>query len=175
LQLVDRPSNHRLRLLAKHGVREAVLCVGYLGERFLVLHGDTYLRIDYGAVARRWRESGLPAMMTVLRNEGRWATSNVIYRHGMVLRYDKRAPSPEMRWIDYGLGGLTVRALDRAAASETDLAVPYERSPNTASCWASRPASASTRSARRPRCLRPRRSSPIGLRIRDRPKGVAWV
>jgi NDP-sugar pyrophosphorylase family protein len=159
---------HQLRLLAKHGVHEVVLCVGYLGEqieaeigheqfgidirysfdevagldgtlgairralpvlgeRFLVLYGDTYLRIDYGAVARRWRESGLPAVMTVLRNEGRWDTSNVIYRHGMVLRYDKRAPSPEMRWIDYGLGGLTVRALDRVAASETDLAVLYER------------------------------------------------
>jgi len=44
-----------------------------------------------------------------------------------VLRYDKRTPSPEMRWIDYGLGGLTVRALDRVAASETDLAVLYAR------------------------------------------------
>jgi len=98
-----------------------------LGERFLVLYGDTYLRIDYGAVARRWRESGLPAVMTVLRNEGRWDTSNVIYRHGMVLRYDKGSPSPEMRWIDYGLGGLTLRALGRVPASESDLAVLYQR------------------------------------------------
>ena len=30
-----------------------------LGERFLVLYGDTYLRIDYGAVAGEWRRSGL--------------------------------------------------------------------------------------------------------------------
>jgi NDP-sugar pyrophosphorylase family protein len=159
---------HQLRLLAGHGVREVVLCVGYrgeqieaqigsdrfgmdigysfdavpgldgtlgairralplLGERFLVLYGDTYLRLDYRAVARRWAQSGLPAVMTVLRNEGRWDTSNVVYRDGMVLRHDKRSPTPEMRWIDYGLGGLTTRALDRVPASEGDLAVLYER------------------------------------------------
>ena len=98
-----------------------------LGERFLVLYGDTYLRIDYRAVARRWGESGLPAVMTVLRNDGRWDTSNVVYRDGMVLRHDKRSPTPEMRWIDYGLGGLTAGALDRVPASEGDLAVLYAR------------------------------------------------
>jgi NDP-sugar pyrophosphorylase family protein len=159
---------HQLRLLARHGVRRVVLCVGYRGEqiearigsrrfgvdvrysadavpgldgtlgairralpmldeRFLILYGDTYLRIDYGAVARRWGESGLPAVMTVLRNEGRWDLSNAIYRDGTVLRYDKRSPTPEMHWIDYGLGGLTARALDRASASESDLSVLYER------------------------------------------------
>jgi NDP-sugar pyrophosphorylase family protein len=98
-----------------------------LGERFLVLYGDTYLRVGYAAVAQSWRETGLPAVMTVLRNEGRWDASNVIYRDGMVVRYDKRAPSPELRWIDYGLGGLTADALDRVPRSEEDLAVLYER------------------------------------------------
>lgn len=98
-----------------------------LGERFLVLYGDTYLRIDYRAVAHRWAESGLPAVMTVLRNEGRWDTSNVVYRDGMVLRYDKRSPTPEMRWIDYGLGGLTAQSLEQVPASEAELAVLYER------------------------------------------------
>lgn len=98
-----------------------------LGERFLVLYGDTYLRIDYGAVARNWRESGLPAVMTVLHNADRWEASNAVYRDGLVLRYDKRSPTPEMRWIDYGLGGLTVDALERAPARERDLAVLYGR------------------------------------------------
>ena len=42
-----------------------------LGDRFLVLYGDTYLRLDYAAVEVAWRASGLPAVMTVLRNEGR--------------------------------------------------------------------------------------------------------
>ncbi len=65
-----------------------------LGERFLVLYGDTYLRIDYPQRAEAWRDSGLPAMMTVLRNEGRWDTSNVLYADGRVVAYDKQAPQP---------------------------------------------------------------------------------
>lgn len=96
-----------------------------LGERFLVLYGDTYLRIDYGAVARTWRESGLPAVMTVLRNEGRWDTSNSIFQDGKVISHDKRVPAPEMHWIDYGLGGLTRGALDCVPESASDLSLLY--------------------------------------------------
>jgi NDP-sugar pyrophosphorylase family protein len=158
---------HQLRLLAAHGVRKAVLCVGYrgeqirdrvgaercgiaicysfdtpgldgtlgavrralplLGERFLVLYGDTYLRIDYAAVARVWRESDLPAVMTVLRNEGRWDTSNAVYRDGLVIEYDKCTPAAEMSWIDYGLGGLTARAISAVEDEERDLAKLYQR------------------------------------------------
>lgn len=96
-----------------------------LGERFLVLYGDSYLRIDYAAADRAWRESGLPALMTVLRNEGRWDTSNAVYERDRVVAYDKRALTPAMRWIDYGLGGLQARALERAPTDERDLAVLY--------------------------------------------------
>ncbi len=156
---------HQLSLLASHGVREAVICVGYRGEmiesrignarfgirisyshdapgldgtlgairralallpeRFLVLYGDTYLRVDYAAASRAWCESGLPALMVVLRNEGRWDTSNTRYEGGRVLAYDKRSPTPDMRWIDYGLGGLMAGACDHAGASESDLAPFY--------------------------------------------------
>jgi NDP-sugar pyrophosphorylase family protein len=63
--------------------------------------------------------------MVVLRNEGRWDTSNVHYEHGRVLAHDKRAPKPEMDWIDYGLGGLTAGALERVERSERDLASLY--------------------------------------------------
>jgi NDP-sugar pyrophosphorylase family protein len=156
---------HQLRLLARHGVTQAVICVGYRGEmiesrigamccgvhiaysydgpaldgtlgairralpllpgRFLVLYGDTYLRLDYRAADRAWRQSGLPALMVVLRNEGRWDTSNARYEDGRVLAYDKRTPSAGMGWIDYGLGGLTAAALARTPSSERDLAVLY--------------------------------------------------
>lgn len=85
---------------------------GLLGERFLVLYGDTYLRIDYQHVAEAWKSSGLPGLMSVLRNEGRWDTSNAIYADGAVVAYDKQTPLPEMRWIDYGLCGLEQAALD---------------------------------------------------------------
>jgi NDP-sugar pyrophosphorylase family protein len=96
-----------------------------LGERFLVLYGDTYLRIDYAAAAGAWRSSGLPAMMSVLRNDGRWEASNAVYADGLVLAYDKRAQRADMRWIDYGLGGLEQAALDLVPAETTDLCDLY--------------------------------------------------
>jgi NDP-sugar pyrophosphorylase family protein len=96
-----------------------------LSERFLVLYGDTYLKLDYAAAVADWARSGAPAMMTVLANEGRWDRSNVVFANDRVLVYDKHAPTPEMRWIDYGLGGLTTAALDAAPASESDVAVLY--------------------------------------------------
>ena len=98
-----------------------------LGDRFLVLYGDTYLRIDYADVARCWHDSGLPAVMSVLRNGGRWDTSNVRYEDGRVLAYDKVSPTPEMCWIDYGLGGLTAEALSLMDDDEHDLARLYQR------------------------------------------------
>jgi len=96
-----------------------------LGERFLVLYGDTYLRLDYADVARRWRESECPGLMTVFKNDDRWDRSNVVFDGGRVLAYDKFNPTPAMRWIDYGLGGLERRALELADAGERDLSSLY--------------------------------------------------
>jgi NDP-sugar pyrophosphorylase family protein len=95
-----------------------------LGDRFLVLYGDTYLRINYGAAAAGWEASGLPAMMTVLRNDGRWDASNASFDGSRVI-YDKRSPTPEMTWIDYGLGGLCREALGSVDEGVTDLADLY--------------------------------------------------
>jgi NDP-sugar pyrophosphorylase family protein len=156
---------HQLRLLARHGAREVVLCVGYLGEqieeriggerfgirigyshdgpeligtlgavrralpmlgsRFLVLYGDTYLRVDYLAATRAWEASDLPAMMTVLRNEGRWDASNVTFDGELVTTYDKRSPDPSMEWIDYGLGAFEASALDAVGPEVNDLSDLY--------------------------------------------------
>jgi MurNAc alpha-1-phosphate uridylyltransferase len=96
-----------------------------LGARFLVLYGDTYLRTDYAAAAVAWERSGREAMMTVLRNEGRWDTSNALFDGERVTAYDKRAPTAEMRWIDYGLGGLLAGALDSVGPDVSDLAELY--------------------------------------------------
>ena len=96
-----------------------------LGDAFLVLYGDTYLRIDYTAVQATFVASGLPALMTVLRNEGRWDASNVVLDGNRIVTYDKRSPTPAMKWIDYGLGILTADALDAAGPGEPDLAGVY--------------------------------------------------
>jgi NDP-sugar pyrophosphorylase family protein len=100
---------------------------GALEDAFFVLYGDSYLPVDFAAVEASWKESGLPALMTVLLNDGRWDASNAIYEAGRVVLYEKSRPAEraaEMRWIDYGLSILTRRVLvDRIVSGYmTDLA-----------------------------------------------------
>ncbi len=83
-----------------------------LGDEFLVMYGDTYLRVDYGGVVAARRRAGTPALMTVLRNDDRWEPSNLVYARGMVVAYDKHRPPAAARWIDYGLLAMTPQALD---------------------------------------------------------------
>jgi NDP-sugar pyrophosphorylase family protein len=77
-----------------------------LGEEFLVVYGDTYLECDYTAVERTFLESGKTGLMTVFRNTGKWDHSNVVYRDGRIVNYDKQNRTPDMEYIDYGLGAL---------------------------------------------------------------------
>ena len=74
-----------------------------LGEEFFVLYGDSYLPTEHRPIAEFFRHSGKPGCMTVYRNDGRYDTSNVIFRDGAIVVYDKKARLPEMRHIDYGL------------------------------------------------------------------------
>jgi N-acetyl-alpha-D-muramate 1-phosphate uridylyltransferase len=75
-----------------------------LGENFFVLYGDSYLPCDYSAVATAFLRSGKRGLMTVFLNEGKFDASNLEYRDGQILRYDKKNATPEMKHIDYGLG-----------------------------------------------------------------------
>ena len=79
----------------------------HLGQGFFVLYGDSYLPTDYRAVAEAFARSRQAALMTVFRNEGKWDTSNVVFRNGQIMMYDKRQRTPEMEYIDYGLSVLT--------------------------------------------------------------------
>jgi NDP-sugar pyrophosphorylase family protein len=93
-----------------------------LGDAFFVLYGDTYLRIDYRAVQLAFEASGLPALMTVLRNPGGLDhTSNVEFDGRAVLAHDKHNPTPEMGWIDYGVSVLSATAMRTAAPEASDL------------------------------------------------------
>jgi NDP-sugar pyrophosphorylase family protein len=138
---------HQLELLARHGIRKVVFCLGYKGEKvvkvlregqqfgvaidyvfdgpkqlgtagalkkavsylgdaFLVLYGDSYLDIGYQEVVNAFLRSDRSGLMTVFRNSNQWDSSNVVYSDGMVHRYDKVNRSPDMQYIDYGLGAL---------------------------------------------------------------------
>jgi NDP-sugar pyrophosphorylase family protein len=89
-----------------------------LGESFFVLYGDSYLDIEYEPVFAAFRESGKLGLMTVYRNQGRFDTSNVRLDGSDVVDYDKRNPTPDMEYIDYGLGVFKAGTL---AARPSDL------------------------------------------------------
>jgi N-acetyl-alpha-D-muramate 1-phosphate uridylyltransferase len=99
-----------------------------LGDAFFVLYGDSYLPCDFAAVERAWDASGAAALMTVLRNTGRWDRSNVLFREGRVVEYNKSTPRPEMDHIDYGLSVLSsVAVRDHPALGAFDLADLFHR------------------------------------------------
>lgn len=96
-----------------------------------MLYGDTYLDIAFAPVLDAFERSGAPALMTVFRNNRRWDTSNASF-DGHFVRYNKRNPTPDMSYIDYGLGILTDKPLlEQEAAMEVkrafDLAEVYEK------------------------------------------------
>lgn len=98
------------RLLGTAGALRLALDEGVLDPTFAVLYGDSYLRVSLPVMWQRFEASGHPALMTVLRNEGRWDRSNVIYRDGQVVLYDKHAADPlppAMQFIDYGISILS--------------------------------------------------------------------
>jgi len=99
-----------------------------LGERFFVLYGDSFLPCDFREVQQAFVSNGRPALMTVLHNGDRWDKSNVLFRDGQILEYNKHSPRPEMEYIDYGLGILSADVLGGYPAGQPfDLAAVYHQ------------------------------------------------
>jgi len=97
-----------------------------LGPICWVMYGDSYLDIDYQAVLRHFASQHALGLMTVLENSNRWDRSNVVFRDGRLLRYDKRAQTSEMAYIDYGAALLRQAALERIPIDQPyDLADLY--------------------------------------------------
>lgn len=172
LEVAGRPFiHHQLEQLRANGVREVVLCVGYLGEMieaevgdgarlglsvrysydgamlrgtagalhralpllqagspFFVLYGDSYLPTPFEPVARHFLSTSALALMTVYRNASRFDKSNVVFRENRIVVYDKKHQTPEMEYIDYGLGVFRPEAFARPPDSPTwDLADLYQQ------------------------------------------------
>ncbi len=84
--------------------------------------------------ARAFTDSKLQGLMTVFRNDGAFDRSNVLFRDGRILRYDKRDSTPEMRHIDYGLGAPVIRQLHPCKPLTLEPPVPKSWSANTPAC-----------------------------------------
>ncbi len=92
-----------------------------LGAEFAVTYGDSWLDEDPGPACAAFRAAGLPALMVVLRNAGRWGRSNAAFDGARVTAHDKRAAG--LAWIDWGLTFFRAEAFaGRAAGEAFDLA-----------------------------------------------------
>jgi NDP-sugar pyrophosphorylase family protein len=99
-----------------------------LDDVFWVMYGDSYMDIDYRAALDFFDRSAAQGLMTVLCNQGRWDKSNVVFKGGRLVKYDKRNVTPEMDYIDYGVGILRRETLDEIPDDRpVDLAELYTR------------------------------------------------
>jgi N-acetyl-alpha-D-muramate 1-phosphate uridylyltransferase len=96
---------------------------GLLEEYFAVLYGDSYLPIDFRMPHAAFLESGMPALMTVYRNQERFDKSNAQFQDGKVW-YDKTAATAgkHFEFIDYGLLFFRQQLFAEALSERWDLA-----------------------------------------------------
>lgn len=107
-------------------IRKALAPLG--GGAFFTLYGDSYLTCDFQAAGAHFLASGKSGLMTVFENRGLWDTSNVVFRDGELLVYDKKNRSPEMHHIDYGLGAFHSRVFESLPEGQpADLATVYQQ------------------------------------------------
>ncbi len=89
-------------LLGTGGAIKKVVADQSRGDHFFILYGDSFLPIDFAEVKSAYVRSFKPVLMTVIKNENRWDSSNVRWKGGQ-LQYDKLNPTSDMKYIDYGL------------------------------------------------------------------------
>lgn len=75
-----------------------------LEDVFFVIYGDSYLDVNFKNVYDYFlSQSGL-GLMTVLKNRNVWDSSNIVFKEGRIINYDKVIKTQNMEYIDYGLG-----------------------------------------------------------------------
>jgi len=98
-----------------------------LGDNFFVMYGDSYLNIDFKLINDYFMSYDKKGLMTVLMNKDEWDKSNIVFRNGKIINYDKKEKTRDMEYIDYGLSLLRKTAFDEIGNKEIfDLAEFYK-------------------------------------------------
>ena len=71
-----------------------------LGNKFLVLYGDSYLDFDYRSTIEKFEASKKLGLMTIHHNKDKYDKSNVHFDGKKIVSYEKNNPFGE--YIDYG-------------------------------------------------------------------------
>jgi len=98
-----------------------------LRDNFFVMYGDSYLTVNFKDVYNYFLSQQKIGLMTVFKNRDAWDKSNIVFKGGRIITYDKKNTTKEMEYIDYGLGILEKSAFDVMAARDVfDLSELYQ-------------------------------------------------
>jgi MurNAc alpha-1-phosphate uridylyltransferase len=111
LGLIIQYSFDGIELLGTGGALKKALPL--LGDDFFVLNGDSYLPCSFARIQSAYESARRPALMTVLRNDCRWDKSNILFKNGELIEYDKESARLDMRHIDFGLSVLSKHVFSR--------------------------------------------------------------
>ncbi len=93
-----------------------------LADDFLLMYGDSFMDIDYAELIyeyeRQKKEHKVQALMTIYKNQNHYDRSNIVFKGGQIVTYDKEKSSSEMEHIDYGVSILN-RAVVHALPTDT--------------------------------------------------------
>jgi N-acetyl-alpha-D-muramate 1-phosphate uridylyltransferase len=99
-----------------------------LSDVFFVMYGDSYLDVDFKSISDYFQFRKMQGLMTVMKNDDQWDKSNVVFRDGRIVAYDKKEKTRDMEYIDYGLNMLKKSAFDEIAGEEAfDLAALFQK------------------------------------------------
>jgi NDP-sugar pyrophosphorylase family protein len=83
-----------------------------LQDEFFVMYGDSYLFLDFSAIASYFKSFDKLGLMAVYKNYDQYDTSNVVIGNNLVKKYSKKRKTKDMVYIDYGASILRKRALE---------------------------------------------------------------
>lgn len=115
------------KLLGTGGAINNILSM--LPDNFFVLYGDTYLPIDFKKVQDYYDANIDPNnnLMTVYKNNSELDKSNIIYKNGVIIKYNKKDFDMNMQYIDYGLGIMSKKSFSLYGEKDYfDLSDMYE-------------------------------------------------
>lgn len=75
----------------------------FLNDNFIVTYGDSFLPFSITNLFRFHERAHFGITLAILHNSNRGDTSNVLFRDGSILEYNKSKPNSGMEHIDYGV------------------------------------------------------------------------
>ena len=97
-----------------------------LEEHFVLIYGDSFMDINYFETLYRFHEAqktGTMGLMCIYKNKNQYDKSNVVFKNGELIVYDKQNMKPEMNYIDYG-----VLILSKEMLKKYKLDMPFDLS-----------------------------------------------